>query len=235
MAINSRYIVHLQQLLRQIRHRHTAPTPNFEFLNSYHKWFLSRFGPCTSWSRVKLDALESVSATLAERSFPYADTEMKMIMGRLTAMSFFMDDSMDDEGMCNQISSFAHRLYLGQSQPPGPLLLYHETLKELSSFHESDPVLRGLAVTPWITFGDACLLERRLLTEDARLQASPFDLGGKQLLKNKECITKTGVPVCDDEDTTINKVTKCQGNPNPQSTVMGEASKLYVVHCLILL
>jgi hypothetical protein len=227
MATN--YVVHLRQLLHQIGHRYTAPPPpNLDFLDAFHEWFVTRLGPCTTWSRDRLDVLENVSGTLIERSYPYADTEVKMIIGTLTAVGIFMDDSIDDEEICDQIASFAHRLYLGEPQPPGPILLYHEAMKGLSSLHEGDAVLRGSAVTPWILFADACLLEKRLLTEDAGLRASPFDMGYERLLKSRR---GTDLPVHEDKD--INGTTKCNGNPKPQLTPLkGEALKLCVVCAL---
>jgi hypothetical protein len=231
MATN--YVVHLQQLLHQIGHRYTAPPPpNLDFLDAFHEWFVTRLGPCTTWSRDKLDALEHVAATIIERSYRYADAEVKMVLGVLTALVTYMDDSIDDKEIYDQIASFAHRLYLGEPQPPGPLLLYHEAMKELSSIHAGDAVLRGSAVTPWITFVDACLLEKRLLTEDAGLRASPFDMGYERLLKSRRDIAPTGLPVPDDKDV-INGITKCNGNPKPlMPPLKGEALKLCVVCAL---
>jgi hypothetical protein len=74
-----------------------------------------------------------------------------------------------------------------EAQPPGILTLYHDTLMELSKHHQgdSDAVLRGLALVPWINFADACLLEKPLLPEDPPLRASPLDMGYKHLLMNR--------------------------------------------------
>jgi hypothetical protein len=226
MATN--YVVHLQQqLLQQLGYRYTPPTPpNSDFLDALHKWFVTRLGPCTTWSRDKLDALEHVAFTIVERCYPYADVETKIVLGVLTALVTFMDDSIDDKEMYDQMASFAHRLYLGEPQPPGPLLLYHEAMKELSSLNAGDAVLEGLAVTPWITFVEACLLEKRLLTEDAGLRASPFDMGYERLLKSRRGIAPS---VPDDKDV-INGITKCNGNPKPQMPPLkGGALKLCVL------
>jgi hypothetical protein len=227
------YVVYLQQLLHEIGHRHRAPpSPDSEFLEGHHKWFLSRLGPCTALSRDKLDALEEASATLIERIYPYADTETKSIMGILTAIGLLMDDSIEDEEVYKEISLFGHRLYLGEPQPPGPLQLYHEALKELSRIHEGDAILRGLAVTPWIVFADACLLEKRLFTEDAELRASPYDMGYKRLFKSRRNLVQKDHPIYDDIGVT-NGISTYNGKPRPQlPPLKGEALKLCVVGAL---
>lgn len=138
-------------------------------------------GPMTSWTTAKLNALEDSSSTIFERAYPFADSEMKFVLAKLTAIAIFLDDSLDDEETYDDIGNFAHRVYLGEAQPTGVLTLYHQGIQELSKMHEGDPVFRGLAVAPWITFIDACMLEKRLLTFDSKLRVSPRDLGYQRL------------------------------------------------------
>ena len=185
---SSDYVPRLQLLLREIGHRYTEPPPpNHKFLNSFHEWLHFTLGPVSgpSWKGKKLLVLEDSSTAVIERAYPYADTEMKFLMAKLTAMVIVMDDSLDDDEMYDQISQFAHRLYLGEAQPPGLLSLYHQSMKEMSQFHEGDAILRGLAVVPWISFADACLLEKRMLTVDHSLRASPLDMGFQRLAMHR--------------------------------------------------
>jgi len=192
---SSDYAPRLQLLLREIGHRYTKPSPpNDDFLNSFHEWLHFTLGPVsgTSWNGKKLLVLEDSSTAVIERAYPYADTEMKFLMAKLTAMVIVMDDSLDDDEMYDQIAWFAHRLYLGEAQPPGLLSLYHQSMKEMSQFHEGDAILRGLAVVPWISFADACLLEKRMLTVDRGLRASPLDMGYQRLAMHRPFTAPSG-------------------------------------------
>ncbi|KAF9067422.1 terpenoid synthase, partial [Rhodocollybia butyracea] len=156
-----------------------------KFLLSHHEWMHNTLGPMTTWTTTQLDVLEDTSEAVIERSYPSASTEMKAIMAKLTALGIFLDDSIENDVMYEEIGSFAHNLYIGESQPPGILELYQECMQELSHLHDGDAVLRGLAVVPWINFVDACILEKRLLTIDAELRASPYDMGYQHLDKQR--------------------------------------------------
>lgn len=112
---------------------------------------------------------------------------MKTLLARLSALGLLIDDSLDDEAMCNDLAGFAHRLYMGESQPSGVLDLYEKYVKELSHAHEGDAVLRGLAVYPWISYMDGCLMEKRLMTFNSELRASPYDTGYDHLAKQHHC------------------------------------------------
>lgn len=147
----------------------------------------------TSWTVAKLNALEDSSSTIFERAYPLSDAEMKFVLAKLTAIAIFLDDSLDDEETYDDIGNFAHRVYLGEAQPTGVLTLYHQGIQELSKMHEGDAVFRGLAVAPWITFIDACMLEKRLLTFDSKLRVSPRDLG-YQRLRNGTDFTSLRAP-----------------------------------------
>lgn len=174
------YVPRLERLLQQIGHRFTVPPPpNVEFLEKFHDFIHNSLGPVSgpTWKGKKLLGLENSSVGVMERAYPYASADMKLVMGKLTAMVIVMDDSLDDDGMYEQLSQFGHRLYLGEPQPEGLLSLYHDAMKELSLMHEGDSVLRGLALVGWISFADAALLEKRLLTVNLELRASPLDMG----------------------------------------------------------
>ncbi|KAF9067608.1 hypothetical protein BDP27DRAFT_1422769 [Rhodocollybia butyracea] len=184
--ISSDYVSRLQLLLHELDYRYVAPPcPSMNFLRSHNEWIHNTLGPTTSWTTSQLDVLEDTSSAVIERSYPSADTEMKAIMAKLTALGIFLDDSVENDVMYEEIGSFGHHLYIGESQPSGILELYHECIKELSHLHEGDAVLRGLAVVPWINFVDACLLEKRLLTIDTELRASPYDMGYQRLAKQR--------------------------------------------------
>ncbi|KAF9061614.1 hypothetical protein BDP27DRAFT_1452142 [Rhodocollybia butyracea] len=75
---------------------------------------------------------------------------------------------------------------MGESQSSGVLELYHKCIKELVHLYEGDAVLRGLATVPWINYMDGCLLEKRLLTMDAELRASPYDMGYQNLAEQRQ-------------------------------------------------
>ncbi|KAF9067448.1 terpenoid synthase [Rhodocollybia butyracea] len=186
--ISRDYVPRLQMLLREIDYRYLAPpSPSTAFFHSHHSWIHNTVGPMTSWTKSQLDALEVASSTFQERSYPSADIEIKTIMAKLTALFLFIDDSLENDatGIYDELGSFAHNIYIGKSQPSGILELYHECIKEMSHLCEGDPVLRGLAVVPWINFVDACLLEKRLLTIAPELRASPYDMGYQNIAKQE--------------------------------------------------
>lgn len=179
------YVPRLQLLLHEIDHRYVAPKSAMEFLNSHHDWIHNTVGPLTSWTTKKLDGLEDSSFAVIHRSYPFADTEMQILLGKLTALAILLDDSLDDDAMYDEMACFAHRVYINESHSSEILNLYHESIKELSHAHEGDAVLRGLAVTPWINFMDGCLLEKRLLTVNPKHRASPYDMGYRHVAKQQ--------------------------------------------------
>lgn len=112
-----------------------------------------------------LTRLEDLSSTFCDRMYSYADAEMKFLLARLTAIGIYLDDSIDDSKTYNDIEDFMRRVYMGEAQKTGTVLsLFHECIKELCGAYEGDAVLRDLAVSSWLAFPDAFLLERRLLT-----------------------------------------------------------------------
>lgn len=184
MDASKEYAPRLQQFFREIGYRYTVPpAPSSDFLRQHHYWIHHALGPLTSWSTAKLAGIEDTSASICERAYPLHDTAAKFLLARLTAIGVFLDDSLDDDATYDSIGNFAHRLYLGDAQPNGVLTLFHQCIQELSKMHNGDTVLRGLAVTPWITFIDGCGLEKRLLTVNPELGASPRDMGYRQLLE----------------------------------------------------
>ncbi|KAF9061709.1 terpenoid synthase [Rhodocollybia butyracea] len=183
------YVSRLQLLLREIHYRYVAPLPPCtDFLHSHHSWIHNTLGPMTSWPTSQLDILEETTFTIAERSYPFADIEMKAIIAKLTALAFFIDDSLETNtaGIYDEIGSFAYHVLMGESQPSAILELYHKCIKELAQLYEGDAVLRGLATAPWFNYIDGCLLEKRLLTMDAALRASPHDMGYQNLVKQRQ-------------------------------------------------
>jgi len=230
---SANYVSHLQVLLRQIAHRYDAPAPpNRDFLDAFHEWFHFTLGPTSGWSAKQLDVLEGVASGIVERPYPYADTEVKILMAKLTAIVIIIDDSLDNDEMYGQVARFAHRIYLGEPQPPGILTLYHESMMELSRLHEGDAVLRGLAVIPWINFADACLLEKRLLTEDPTMRASPLDMGYERLSMNRRntALSSTSSRPSLQNSIGANSNTKMNGNHNARLTPLpAEAVKLCVL------
>lgn len=117
------------------------------FFELITNWVHHILGPMTSWTTDMLTGVEIVSATLWERVLPFADAEMKFILARLTAIAAFLDDSITDKAVHDDINEFACRAYLGEAQPDGVLALFYQCLQELSKAHEGDAVLRCLAVT----------------------------------------------------------------------------------------
>ncbi|KAJ7469356.1 hypothetical protein B0H11DRAFT_2044061, partial [Mycena galericulata] len=66
------------------------------------------------------------------------------------------------------------------------LALYHENLKELSEFYGNNAVLRGLAVVPWITYIDACLIEKSIFTSQRKMPSTgDLPLASLQLDPNR--------------------------------------------------
>lgn len=182
MESSKEHIPRLQHFLDEIGHRHTAPPePTLDFLSAYHHWVHHVLGPTTSWTTAKINTLEEISAYYLERAYPFFDVEMKLLLARLTAVFVFLDDALDDEKTYDDITNFTHCLCMGETQPNGVLTLYHQGIQELSRMHEGDAAFRGLAITPWLTFIDACMIEKRLLTIDPELRASPRDMGYQRL------------------------------------------------------
>lgn len=210
------HVSRIQLLLHEIDFHYVAPNPpDTDFLDPFHEWMHNELGPGAghTWYGKKLLVLEDTTATFAERCYPWAAAEIKLIIAKLTAAAIIIDDSVEDEEMYEAIAQFAHRLYLGEPQRPGILALYEESMRELSKFVEGDAVLRGLAVIPWIKFIDGCLLEKRLLTVDNDLRASPLDTGYQRLLAENSSTS----------------VTRSEDGRGSYSNCDPNAAKLYVV------
>ncbi|KAF9059252.1 terpenoid synthase [Rhodocollybia butyracea] len=156
-----------------------------DFQRSYHGWMHNTFGPTTSWTTRQIDILEELTFTFVEKLFPFVDSEMKGITGKFTAIAIYLDDSLENDAVYNEIGSFAHHLFTGKAQPSATLELYHECIKQMSYLYEGDPVQQAAAVLPWINFIDGCLLEKRLVTVDTKLRASPYDMGYQHLVEQR--------------------------------------------------
>ncbi|KAF9061711.1 terpenoid synthase [Rhodocollybia butyracea] len=162
------YISRLQFLLHEVEYRHIPSSPPIELLRSHNSWTHDTLGPMTPWTKCHLDAVAKMSLDLPYKAYPYADTEVIAVIGKLTALVLYIDDSLEtaDGIVYDEIGSFAYHVFMGKPQPFGILNLYHVCIKELLHLFEGDTALRGLAVWGWINYIDGCLLEKRLLTTD---------------------------------------------------------------------
>ncbi|KAJ7136876.1 isoprenoid synthase domain-containing protein [Mycena epipterygia] len=167
---SSDYITCIQRLVTEIGHRY-EPFPPYDanYWEPFHAWTLYTLGPMSSWSAHQLTEVEHAAGSVIERAYPFASTPLKLLFAKLTAMAFFIDDSIEDESMYAEFVQFSHKLFLGEVQQSGILALYHATLKELSTFYSNDAVRRDLAIVPWISYIDACLIEKDLFTEQKGL------------------------------------------------------------------
>ncbi|KAJ6570879.1 isoprenoid synthase domain-containing protein [Mycena vulgaris] len=161
---SSDYATCVQQLLNDIGYR-SGPHPPYDpnYWGPFHDWIMLTLGPTSSWSVAQLAELEQSAGTVIERAYPYACIEMKLLFAKLTALAILIDDSIEDTTVYAEILQFSHRVYLGQDQQNEMLALYHANMKELSEFYGNDVVLRGLAITPWMTYIDACVMEQNIL------------------------------------------------------------------------
>jgi hypothetical protein len=186
------YIPRLKLLLDELNYCHnpSPPSPIPGFYDTFHEWIQTILGPALPFGTAKLRNVEEVSSGVSLHFYSFADLEMQLLMAKLIAIIVAFDDSLDDVEMHAEMARFTHRLYLGTPQPPGLLAIYHELIKQLSSIYEDDAVVRGLAVAPWITFVDGCLMEKRLLTVDVTLRASPLDMGYDELSTQRQVPVK---------------------------------------------
>ncbi|KAF8147908.1 terpenoid synthase [Mycena galopus ATCC 62051] len=161
------YATCIKHLLTDLGYR-SQPLPPYDdnYWGPFHTWMFDGLGPTTSWSAKHLTELEHSAGSYVERAYPYASTDMKILYAKLTALCLYVDDSIEDEAVCAEIMQFSHKLYLGERQQNPMLALYHATLKELSDLHGNNTFLRDLAVLPWISHIDACLIEKQIFTAE---------------------------------------------------------------------
>ncbi|KAJ6503883.1 isoprenoid synthase domain-containing protein [Mycena sanguinolenta] len=153
----------IQRLLSEIGYRHEPfPPYDADFWGPFHEWISNTLGPTSSWGPKEPGELDHSAGGIIERTYPYSSTELKLVFSKLTAMVIIIDDSIEDEAVYEHLVQFSAKLYRGEAQQNGFLALYHTSLKELSDMYGEDPVLRGLAVVPWINFIDACLMEKQI-------------------------------------------------------------------------
>ena len=81
---------------------------------------------------------------------------------------------------------------MGEAESTPLLALYHETMRDFSVAYGDDAILRGMATVPWITYVDACLLEKRLLTMNREVRISPLDSCYHRLMKSEFNTHPTG-------------------------------------------
>ncbi|KAJ7464848.1 isoprenoid synthase domain-containing protein [Mycena galericulata] len=167
------YATCIRGLLTDIGYRY-KPFPPYDanYWGPFHIWILYTLGPISSWNVKQLTELEHTAGGVAERGYPYATTQLKLLYAKLTAIALILDDSIGDETVYGEIVQFSHKLYFGEAQENGMLALYHENMKELSEVYGNDVVLRDLAVVPWITYIDACLIERSIFTSQRKMAST---------------------------------------------------------------
>ncbi|EPQ51652.1 terpenoid synthase [Gloeophyllum trabeum ATCC 11539] len=174
------YKARINQFLHDIGYRY-EPTPSAdpEFLLLFHDWIITEVQPVSGLDEKRIAAIENWASSVPVWCYPYADLEPTMLMSKLTALALIIDDSLlNDNAVHKHIALFTHRLYMGEPQPAGTILpLYEECIRALSTFIGEDGVLRGMAVTPWITYMEAASLEKRIQAFDEEVRASPFDAG----------------------------------------------------------
>ncbi|KAJ7511371.1 terpenoid synthase [Mycena galericulata] len=166
----SEYATCIRQLLTDIGYRYEPfPPYDADYWGPFHSWMLYTLGPTSSWNVKQLNELEHSAGGIIERAYPYASNQLKLLFAKLTAIAILIDDSLDDETVNAEIVQFSHKIFLGEVQENGMLALYHENMKELSEVYGKDAVLRGLAVVPWITYIDACLIEKSIFTSQRKM------------------------------------------------------------------
>ncbi|KAK6992666.1 terpenoid synthase [Favolaschia claudopus] len=161
---NEEFTQCIRRFLKDIGFCH-EPMPKYDpqYWGPFHHWMLQVLGPKSSWNDKQLAELEHEAGGIIERVYPCASMEHNLVYAKLTAIAILIDDSIEDETVNQDITRFSERLYRGEAQKNALLALYHENMKELSDTHGQDSVLRGLAIVPWMTHIDACLMERELL------------------------------------------------------------------------
>lgn len=168
------YAAYIQKLLKEIDHRYIAPPAHdAAYWAAFHHWMTVTLPPTCSWSAARLAELEHAAGGLGGRFYPYACTELKLVVAKLSVLGFIIDDSIQDDAVQAQLLQFTRRFYLGQPQREPILVLFDGAVKELSDFYGDDSVLRGLAVAPWITFIDASLMEKNVLDAEVRAWDHP--------------------------------------------------------------
>ncbi|KAJ7122260.1 isoprenoid synthase domain-containing protein [Mycena epipterygia] len=173
------YAACIRTLLTDIGYRRDPlPPHDADYWGSFHTWMLYTLGPVSPWSVKQLTELEHAAGGIVERGYPYASTPQKLLFAKLTAIAILIDDSIEDEVMYLELLQFSRRLYLGEPQQNGMLVLYHATMQELSEVCGNDAVLRGLVIVPWINYIDAwinyidaCLMEKGILASEQQERA----------------------------------------------------------------
>ncbi|KAF7328107.1 Terpenoid synthase [Mycena sanguinolenta] len=177
MMPTSEFSTSIRRLLSEIGYRH-EPFPSYdaEFREPFHLWISTTLGPTSSWGPKKLAEVEHTAGGIAERSYPYASTQLKLLFAKLTAIVTIIDDSIEDEAVYKHLVQFSAKLYRGEAQQNELLAVYNATLKELSEVYGDDSVLRGLAIVPWINFVDACLMEKQIFGPERSKIVDPVQL-----------------------------------------------------------
>ncbi|KAJ7775962.1 hypothetical protein DFH07DRAFT_732130 [Mycena maculata] len=188
------YTACIRRLLAEIGYREEPlPSYNVNFWGPFHVWVFDTLGPSVPlWGVKQLAEVEHAAGGISERAYPYAELQLKLIIAKLTAIGIVLDDSIENETLYTEIVQFSHRLCLGEVQPNGILALFRSMLNELSDFYGNDAVLRSLAIFPWMSFLDACLLEREIFTVEVCFEfcayCNALNMNAQRELKNSQHI-----------------------------------------------
>ncbi|KAJ7642326.1 isoprenoid synthase domain-containing protein [Mycena polygramma] len=169
------YTACVKRLLIDLQYRYEPPpSHDTNYWDQFHQWIVYSLGPTSSFGEKHMAEIEHAAGSISERCYPYASTELQLLFAKMTALGILMDDSIQDEAMYSEIAQFSHKLFLGEPQENCLLALFHATLKELSCAFENNEVLRDMAVVPWITFIDGCLMERQIFSSQREMANTSY-------------------------------------------------------------
>lgn len=178
------YKTRIQEFIHNIGYRFEPPVADPVFTRLFHAWITDELQPILGWDKERMAAIEDVAHRICIRCYPHACTELKMLMGKLTALGTVIDDSLGNDTMYSHVALFTHKMYMGEPQPAGTIFpLYEKCIRELSAYYGADGVLRGIGVTSWMTFMEAASLEERMQVFDEYIRASPLDQGYQHLVE----------------------------------------------------
>lgn len=106
-----------------------------------------------------------VAGSVVLRYYPLASCELRVLMGRMTAIVINVDDLQDDEELARQIAQFSDMERAGgpQSQPQGWLRLFSAGIQDLAEyFGKDDDLVANMVRTSWTNWLLGWLIEARL-------------------------------------------------------------------------
>ncbi|KAJ7262516.1 isoprenoid synthase domain-containing protein [Mycena rebaudengoi] len=193
MSTKASWYTSLQLLLHDIGYRYETLPHDANYLGLFHDWIISTLGPVCPWNSDKLADLEHAAGGIVDRGFPYACVPLKLLFAKLSAIIIVIDDSINDPTLYNAIVQFSQKLYMGEPQDNGMLVLFQANLRELSNFYGSDAVLRDVAVLPWISFINGCLMEKSMFPTQKEDDSRPPLLLSNGALKERNSTSLDGL------------------------------------------